>query len=589
MTTARRRATASALLLLLALVGGCAVFPTSGDVHQGTSEVPEPGQVYLGTPDSPRQGAAPVEIVRGFMDALAQGVSDDFTVAREYLADDVTDWDPWASVAVYSGEPTLASGTAAAAAGAGPDAADPGGDAAAAQPAPTPGTTARVRGDVATLASLGNDGEFTEEPRGTHKELSFTLEVDPAGQWRITRLDDGIEMSGANFSSVYRSVDVYFPTTDAKVLVPDVRWFPQSIARTQAVKAVLAGPAPWLRDAVGNPVPEGTDLSVDSVVVDGDGTATVDLTAAAKAASGPDRAVMVQQLSTVLLQFPGIQSVDVLAAGSVLSVPASAALLVDPDPGPGPYVVVGRGVRSLATGTPTKVPDTVDAGAATATALAVGASAKLVVAREGTGQLWSLSGTRARLLLAAPDLARPSVDRFDRIWTASSDHDAALLALSAAGRSTPVDASWLAGRRVLSVAVSRDGARVVVVSQNASGTRVDLAGVVRNEAGVPLRLTDAVSVGASLASVTQAVWVDDDTLAVLGRGAAASVATVNLVPVGGFTRALSPVNDVVSIAAGHGERAVFAAAKDGTLWERSLTGASWTAAAVEVRLPAFPG
>ncbi|MGC5167067.1 LpqB family beta-propeller domain-containing protein [Luteimicrobium sp. DT211] len=579
----RRRARAALALAVCAVVGvlaACSSLPVTGGVHAGTTAVPGPGPVYLGTPDSPQEDASPLDIVRGFIDAQAAGVGDDFTVAKEYLAPAASGWDPWDSVTVFSGEPALAVRS-----GAQPTATDK-----AAAATPKPGTRTVVHGGLASLATVASDGEFQQEAPDRTKDLTFTLEADADGQWRIAELDDGIAMSAANFEYVYRSVSVYFPSTDHQVLVPDVRWFPQRTAQTQAVQAVLQGPVTWLRDSVDSVVPEGTTLSVDAVAVDEDGVATVDLTAPALSATGTDRAVLLQQLTTVLTQFPQVRSVRLEVAGSPLKVTGPASLSRDPSPGDDPYVVTDHKVRLLrsATGKQETVASTV-ATPSDVTALAVGTNGNPAIVRVGTSRLVQVSGDTARTLLTGTGVAGPSVDRFRWIWSARADDDGHLDLFDRDGRHTRLAVTWLQGRTVRSVQVSRDGARVALVTEGATGVQVDLAGVVRSGAGAPVRLSDPVTVGATLTDARQVVWVDEDDLAVLGRAGAGTSPTVNVVPVADYARSLSAVSDVASIASGRGESALYAVTVGHELFGRRATGATWLSVATGVEAAAFPG
>ena len=584
---AARRARGPLALLagvVVVLLGACSSLPVTGGVHAGTTAVPGPGPVYLGTPDSPREGASPLDIVRGFVDAQAQGVGDDFTVAKEFLAPAASGWDPWDSVTVFSGEPTLS--VRAGGQGAAPTAPAQ----KAPEPTPTPGATTVVHGELASLATVASDGEFQQEAPDRTKDLTFTLRADMDGQWRITELDDGIAMSAANFEYVYRSVSVYFPTMDHQVLVPDVRWFPQRTAQTQAVQAVLQGSVAWLRDSVDSVVPEGTALSVDAVAVDEDGIATVDLTAPALSASGTDRAVLLQQLTAVLTQFPQVRSVQLEVAGSPLKVTGPASLSRDPSPGDDPYVVTDHHVRKLSSATGKQ--EIVAGTAATpsgVTALAIGAGENPAIVRVGTSSLVQVSGDAPRTLLTGTDVAGPSVDRFRWVWSARADDGGHLDLFDRDGAHVRLAVTWLEGRTVRSVQVSRDGARVALVTEGPTGVQVDLAGVVRSGAGAPVRLSDPITVGATLTDAKQVVWVDEDDLAVLGRTGSGTSPTVNIVPVADYARSLSSVSDVLSIASGRGESSLYAATSGLELFGRRATGATWLSVAKDVEAVAFPG
>ena len=68
--------------------------------------------------------------------------------------------------------------------------------------------------------------------------------------------------------------------------MPDLRWFAGSRAglATAMVRALLAGPAPYLRGAVTSGAPGMTTLGVDAVPTSG-GTAQIDLSSSALAAT----------------------------------------------------------------------------------------------------------------------------------------------------------------------------------------------------------------------------------------------------------------------------------------------------------------
>lgn len=168
-----------------------------------------------------------------------------------------------------------------------------------------------------------------------------------------------------------------------------------------------------------------------------------------------------------------------------------------------------------------------------------------------------------------------------------------LQVVSPDGVVTAVAADWLDGRSVVSIQVSRDGARIAVVSSDGTGTagqtRIDVAGIVRGDTDIPVRLSDALVAGAAVVAASQVVWVDESTLAVLAQGQTSGVRTVHLVPLAAHSEALSGVEGAEWIASGRGRRAVYVVTTDGELLNRATTGATWTRVAQDVRLPTFPG
>jgi hypothetical protein len=83
------------------------------------------------------------------------------------------------------------------------------------------------------------------------------------------------------------------------------------------------------------------------------------------------------------------------------------------------------------------------------------------------------------------------------------------------------------------------------------------------------------------------VWVDEASLAVLGRTSASTTTSLYVVPIAGAVHALPVIDGVTSVASGKGERSVLVGTSDGSVY--ALQGPSWRKVASGVRDPAFPG
>lgn len=557
----RRLAAAVAVVGTMLALAGCVAIPTSGPVGEGPGVVEEPADV-VPLADGPRPGAGPEEIVLGFLRAgAAAGLGDDFAVAREYLAASARDWDPTERVVVYSS---------------------------AGSPEVTSISPTQVKVTVPVAATLDAGGRYAEAAPGASETALLDLVEDSSGQWRISGLENGILLSEPNFESLYRLTPLYFLSPDERYLVPEPRWFPDRNVATSAVRELLAGPSPWLRDAVRTAVPEGVRLSVDAVTINDDGAAVVDLTQAVLSAGTEQRSLLLAQLQATL-RLPRIRDVQIQAGG----VPLAQV----------PVAELERGVdlrTRLAVTTPDALLELADlklvpvGGIGPLTGLGVRHPARsedgdLTVGISGTDELITLPDAdgETTVLATGGSLLAPSVDRLDWVWTGSAAEPDALLAVQADGTSVRIDADWLDGRTVRSVRVARDGARIAVLSSGADGVALDVTGVVRDDSGTPQQLGEPLRAGAVLVDGTAVTWVDDLNLAVLGRSGTMTSPALHLVPIAGQTRALPAVEDAVSIAAGKGDRALYVGAADGTLY--GLSGQSWVVAATEVRDPAFPG
>jgi hypothetical protein len=510
---------------------------------------------------SPPTDAEPTAVVQGFLAAAAAGLGDNYTVAKQYLTVGArTEWVPGENVVVYST--------------AGPLEFEASGDG------------SQVSVTLPVVATVDADGRYWESPPGAQQGAVFDLVRNGAEQWRISALDNGVLMSEPIFESVYRPAPLYFLDPARETLVPEVRWFPQRNTATYAVRELLEGPSPWLRDAVRTAFPEGSRLAVESVPVDSAGTATVDLTAAVAAAGGTDRALLKAQLEQVL-QLPRIRSVDVSIAGLPMVDPPAAELRRDPSPGTVLRAVSDGRVVQLDGGELTPVEDIGPLGVAEPRGLAWADGGPTVLLDADRLVTAPVPDESPQTVLTGTGLIEPSVDPSRWVWTGPTQSTGGLNAGQVGGSEVTVAADWLVDRTVRALQVSRDGTRIAVVSTGADGLSVDVAGVVRDDTGTPQRLGERLRVGARLLDATDVVWVDESTLAVLGRSGSMTGPTMHFVPVSGPSTALPPLEGAVAVAAGRGERSVYVASSSGALY--TLRGTSWVVAASGVRSPAFPG
>ena len=129
-----------------------------------------------------------------------------------------------------------------------------------------------------------------------------------------------------------------------------------------------------------------------------------------------------------------------------------------------------------------------------------------------------------------------------------------------AERSKPValDVGWLLGRTIVALRLADDGQRIALISTDAHGANphVDVAGVVRARNGLPERLAEPLRVASTLTLARDLVWVDQTSVAVLGRIAPGLPMRVWIAEVGGRTlaAAVSDVPGAQSLTTVNGER-----------------------------------
>jgi hypothetical protein len=584
---ARRRlrpAAAGALLAVLTGLGGCAAIPTTGPVVAGPPVQRDAGSALRFQPAAPADGAGPESIVRGFLLA-SSGVEEDHAVARSYLsAGRAQRWRPGIGTVVFSN----GSASVAVAQGGRPLADDEPADPAAGEVVATL--------SVQVEATIDGSGRYTAQPPGTRQEIDLTLrQVD--GQWRIDEVPDQLVIDQAGFDLSFSPYRLYFADPTGSFLVPETRWFPErrSVATTLATE-LIEGPSPWLAQAVHSGFPPGVGLTPPLAVPIEDGRASVDLTDQALSARAADRAVMYAQLQATLLQAPAVTSVRITVGSGELALPGSSPPLVrDPVVDQVPVLVLDGTLVHMAGGAVAPAPQLPPLHDLGISHPAKGSAAYAALAHQRSQLLYLLPGAGPELLLTGADLTPPSID--PRNWTWSTNADCGGVVTAARpGAVAEVDAGWLAGRRIVSLRISRDGTRALVASTDADGRAfVDLAGVHRDDAGRPLALQRAgeQSLIPALTSVLSAVWTSEAGIAVLGRSAQDDRPRVYLAdPLGPTVRIEATVPTaaaVVSLAAGPGERSLLLGAADGTLWKRA--GAQWVEVVDVrgVRDPAFAG
>jgi hypothetical protein len=135
----------------------------------------------------------------------------------------------------------------------------------------------------------------------------------------------------------------------------------------------------------------------------------------------------------------------------------------------------------------------------------------------------------------------------------------------------PIQAPWLAGAEILDFALSPEGSRVAVVIAGRAD-QVLVAGVLRDENGLPIRLSQPISVAADIDNPTKLAWFDSVTLAVLNSESQTS--NISLVAIGGTTRVIQGVDDVRSLVALGDGTSLYALKESGELVV--LRGSFWS-------------
>lgn len=490
MTRRPLRSLVAALAVAVALVlTACASIPDGGPVRQGgaVAQVDDPLDLDF-NPSPPEKGASPQRIVQGFIDA-ASSPKNNFAIAREYLSNAMAaSWNPDESVTVDDGRNRTY---------------DHEGDQWSVEVNP-----------VASVDAVGAYHPVTSRaPIGLRYEL-----VKEDGEWRIAVAPNGVVIDDPTFRAVYAQQTLYFYSPDFGYLVPDARWFPARVATsaTRVASAVLAGPAKWLSGAVATAFPEGTQLAVPSVTTVG-GVAQVDLSSEA----GRADTVQLQRMQLQLEESLGslAQSVQLSIEGNVEQIaPLSSGAAPLQDPTVDSHAIVyrgdsfgllsGSGVSSLS-----GLSDRIVALQPTAVALDA-ARDQAAVQSQGAAYLVRRSGDTVRVD-ARPGLIAPAIDNNGWVWSVPAGSPAALQVAGSNGEAHAVATDWPGALGIQSLAVSRDGTRVVALLRTADGYSLVAAGIVRGSGAIPTSLTQPVELSIGSGTPLSVAWTGELSVALL--------------------------------------------------------------------------
>lgn len=275
------------------LLTSCSGIPSSAPIKFGedvnTTEIDQYIQV-IGRP--PVFGMDQAEIVKGFIAALADSRAD-YSVAREFLTDEAANtWRPDTGINIY--DPTTLEVVL-------------GGDI--------------VTTSVAKVGELDPTGHLTVAATSSQLTQNFELMRNDQGQWRISKLADGILLTSGDVERSFNGYPNYFLSPDSRRLVADTVLLPQTLtgSATALVQSILDGPSPKLGLAVINAFPTGTKLTYGSVPVT-EGVATVDLTSQVLSTDQATRSQMSAQLVWTLSSLPNVSAVEIKVSGQPLPI-----------------------------------------------------------------------------------------------------------------------------------------------------------------------------------------------------------------------------------------------------------------------------
>ncbi len=243
-----RRPRGLALVILavaVAVLSGCVSIPTSSS-PKPIGTLPSRGQ--SAAVPTPRSGMTPEALVRDFLKATANPGSN-HQAARQYLTESAAAaWDDRGDALIVDQISVLTDARA------------------------DDSYSVRVIAD--NTGTLSSDGHLTPATGRVESSLRLTS-VD--GQWRIDgALPRGVMIDRTQFTSSYRTHNVYFPSPSGQRLVADPRWVYATggTVADQVIDLVVGGPSAELAPAV-DPVLPGSDSVRASVATNNAGGRTI--------------------------------------------------------------------------------------------------------------------------------------------------------------------------------------------------------------------------------------------------------------------------------------------------------------------------
>lgn len=562
MRASRRGVLAAGAAVLTGIAAGCARIPTSSPVSASPLADPgKPGAPYVQALP-PADGASPVDVVAGFVQA-GVGPEDGYAVARQYLTKAERErWRPEAGVSVYAGGEDLTVSAV---------------------------SDAAVTLAITLVSSVDGTGVRSQPLAPTARTFSFELER-VGEQWRISSAPDGVYLSEAAFETLFAPGRLYFPEPRSRHLVPDHRWFAVHDGPSAVMRGLAAGPQELLKGAVHNAVPQTSGVTDAPVSAGADGTAQVTVPAAVGALPAQARALALAQLETSLRALPSLPDVQLVWSGPDLT-PAHGHPAQRAVPGHRAIGAGRTGVVSLAdppAGAPAQLIPALRGRRVRGPVMARDGSFAAALSDDGSSVLIADARADAPVREASSGglLVPPALDDAGWVWTSTRTGSGALLVLARGGsdQDLALDAAWLAGREVRSLAIAPDATRMLVVSADAGSARLDLCAIRRDGSGLPRSISEPVPVRTTVAQPAQASWYDE--LAVICLGASHEELGAAIVLLDGDEEPLPhPRAGTDRIAGTAVADSIWASTVDGALLR--ATGGEWTDSALEVVDPAF--
>lgn len=492
----RRTALSLGAVSLATLVSSCAGLPSNERVTQHSSGLDvKSANTSPARAPGPLAGATPEAIIEGFVRAGVDSI-ENYAVARQYLSSSFSGrWNPMGTTRVYRNTVQPRSDDSGTAEG-----------------------TYHVRfQQTATVNSQGITSTFPEAQTETN---DFTVVMED-NQWRISSCPDGLWLDGTEFERVFSPCRLYFYDRAFRFAVPDIRWFPHTDRYFELlVRTLMAGPASYLKDVAFSALNESMSLEAASMSDNQD----VLVRLSGEHLDDNRLARVREQIMHGLENFSGLGKTEVFYNGTLIPENAPSGFsAVKLNPG-----VPARTVAINPNGQMVARDDYMSSvgeqlllrGVSQLSSPAMGYSADVYAClANDAASLYTVYQGTARRVWQSTALTAPSFDAYGWVWAA--DGEGIVRAFKpdsedATERERGVDIglSWQRNLNFTSVNVSHDGARIAIVAAAEGASAVIISGIVRDDAGKPLRLTEMVRLSSSV-TPRNARWAGDQSVVVV--------------------------------------------------------------------------
>ncbi len=439
---------------------GCVGIPDQGPIVESQSDV-DPGEElgYYNDPRPPTPGAAPTEIVKGFLDAQA-AIPVQTNTAEQFLTrDEAATWQPERTTVTYAA-------------------------------ASLPRGSNRILVELNGANQINARGSWLGPVPRDEQELSFTMQRED-GEWRIDDAPDALVVPESWFGQAYRRVSLYYFDPTARILVPEPVFVPRGDQFASAlIDGLLRGPPGGRNGVERSAIPAGLDLDL-SVSVTDEGIGQVDLLGGTSRPTERDASLMVAQIGRTLAQDSTLSGFRVSIDGEPLSVAGGETTFtmeegsdVDPAGSRSTSLLFGLRQGRLVQGPPGALePSTGPFGVEDQAVRSIGVnlSGARVAGVGSGGDRVLLTDVRDpdadvdEILSGGSDLLPPVWDFADRLWLLDRRSGSAQVLVrnsDSSRRPREVDVPGITGADVSRFLVSRDGSRLIGILDRRTDDRV---------------------------------------------------------------------------------------------------------------------